>query len=143
MGGEKTCPICGKTVKNVTVQNKEITKSDIRDNKAISIFSYIGPLFIIPMVVGNKRKSVFARYHSKQGMCLLGLEIGYILCVIVLRRILRFIPIFGNIATSFLYMSMIIMPLLNVKGILTVVGKKIEFLPIINKLDFIKNFINR
>ena len=61
MGDEKTCPICGKTVKNVTVQNKEITKSDIRDNKAISIFSYIGPLFIIPMVVGNKRKSVFAR----------------------------------------------------------------------------------
>lgn len=41
---------------------------DIDDNKALAILSYIGILFLVPMLAAPK--SQFAQYHAKQGMIL-------------------------------------------------------------------------
>lgn len=41
---------------------------DVEDNKAITYLSYLGLLFLVPMLA--KRESKFAQFHSKQGLVL-------------------------------------------------------------------------
>ena len=43
-------------------------KKDIDDNKVIAMLSYIGILFLIPML--TKKESNFCQAHAKQGMVL-------------------------------------------------------------------------
>jgi hypothetical protein len=43
-------------------------QKDIQDNKAITYLSYIGLLFLVPMLA--KKESKFAMFHAKQGLIL-------------------------------------------------------------------------
>ena len=42
--------------------------NDVEDNKAITYLSYLGLLFLVPMLV--KKDSPFAQFHAKQGLVL-------------------------------------------------------------------------
>lgn len=48
-------------------------KSDVEQNKAVSILSYIGILFLVPLLAAPK--SPFAQFHARQGMVLFIAEI--------------------------------------------------------------------
>ncbi len=42
--------------------------NDVEENKAISYLSYLGLLFLVPMLA--KKESKFAQFHAKQGLVL-------------------------------------------------------------------------
>lgn len=44
------------------------SSNDVEENKAITFLSYLGLLFLVPMLV--KKDSPFAQFHSKQGLVL-------------------------------------------------------------------------
>lgn len=48
---------------------------DIAENKAIAAISYLGILFLIPLLA--KKDSPYAQFHAKQGLALFVLEVIY------------------------------------------------------------------
>lgn len=44
------------------------SEKDLKENKIFGILSYIGPLFLIALLM--KKESPFAQFHAKQGMVL-------------------------------------------------------------------------
>lgn len=82
------CPYCGASFGEPQaaspVQQKapsesdhtaEYEQDDIKENKAISVLSYFGPLFIVPLIATPNSK--FARFHANQGLVLFALELIY------------------------------------------------------------------
>ena len=66
------------TVKKSTTAKKAVNQKDIEENKTITILSYLGILFVIPMLL--KPKSEFVKFHVKQGLVLtIGWFIGMVL----------------------------------------------------------------
>ncbi len=65
-------------------------KKDIDENKIIACLSYIGILFLIPLLV--KKDSKFCQEHAKQGLVLFlaGIALGIISMVPVLGWIIGF-----------------------------------------------------
>lgn len=59
---------------------------DVSDNKAIACLSYIGILFLVPLLA--KKDSRFAQFHAKQGMVLF-------IVWVVAYFVLAVIPIIG------------------------------------------------
>jgi len=89
------------------------TDKDIQENKIIALLSYIGILFLIPLLV--KKDSKFAKFHAKQGLVLF---IGWFLV---------WIPVIGWI----LWVGVLI---LSILGIMNVLSGKYAELPIIGDL---------
>ena len=66
---------------------------DVADNKLVAALSYIGILFLVPLLV--KRDSPFAQFHAKQGL---------VLCVaFFIGSFVFWIPLFGWIAGLVLF----------------------------------------
>lgn len=104
-------------------QNQQTAPSakDIEENRAITYLSYLGLLFLVPMLV--KKDSPFAQFHAKQGLVLavawfLGsflvpvLGLGFLVFVFVLvlsimglvnvsKGEMKELPIVGDLAKKF------------------------------------------
>lgn len=98
---------------------EKITQKEDSIN-AMAIFSYLGLLFLIPLLAAKDDE--FAQYHAKQGMvlCIAGI-IGYFVSAI---------PVIGWILAPFVTLIWLIFSILGIVNI--VKGKKKE-LPIIGK----------
>lgn len=70
-----------------------ITGSRGGDSKLFGALSYLGPLFLLPMIF--KREDKFAGFHAKQGMILFIFNI--------LSRFLRRVPVLGALMKLFRY----------------------------------------
>ena len=122
----------------MTDYTDSFSPEDIRAHKDISIFSYIGFLFIIPLFM--KRNSPFARFHANQGLVLFILEI----CLSVVKRIVNFVFSisglgFMNIPINFVFTIISILCLvLIVIGIMNLVNGRAKELPFIGKIRFIR-----
>lgn len=91
--------------------------NDIKENKAIAILSYIGILFLIPLLA--KKESKFAQFHAKQGLVIFIVEvIGMFL-----------IPLFG--LGALINLAALIFSII---GIVNTVGGKMSKLPLIGDL---------
>lgn len=85
--GVQFCPSCGTATEkkadetsgksfadsvadlnNTADTTAEFDTKDIEDNKVMALLSYIGPLFLVPMLAAPNSK--FARYHTNQGLVL-------------------------------------------------------------------------
>ena len=77
--GEKECSNCSNEKFNeffeTKDETKDYTKKDIKDNKAMAILSYFGPLVLLPFFTAGESK--FAMFHAKQGMTLFIIWIVY------------------------------------------------------------------
>ncbi|MCL2434128.1 MAG: zinc ribbon domain-containing protein [Clostridia bacterium] len=60
-------------------------QKDIEDNKLMAILAYFGPLVFVPWFVAPNSK--FAKFHSRQGMKLFAVWVGYIILSIILSFI--------------------------------------------------------
>ena len=84
--GAAFCPSCGSPIgaaekqsaqegglvdqfKNTKDYTDQFDPTDIAQNKALSILSYIGPLVLIPIFCAKHSK--FARFHANQGLVVL------------------------------------------------------------------------
>lgn len=90
--GVKFCPSCGTAtdegahepsgksfadsvadLNNTADTTAEFDAKDIEDNKVMALLSYIGPLFLVPMLAASHSK--YARYHANQGLMLFLAEV--------------------------------------------------------------------
>lgn len=94
-------------------------KKESGDN-VIAILSYIGILFLIPMLAAKDNE--FAQYHAKQGLVLFIAEIA--------TALIAWIPILGWIIGLIAWITWLI---LAITGITNVLGGKKKPLPLIGK----------
>ncbi len=92
-----------------------------QDKDLIAILSYLGILFLIPLLVGKDKP--FVKFHAKQGLVLFIAEIA--------TTLITWIPIIGWIGGPILYIIWIVFSII---GIVNVVSGKQAPLPIIGKL---------
>jgi len=116
-------------VNNVVDETTQMDPQDIESNKVISLFSYLGILFLIPLLAAKDSK--YARFHANQGLVLFLAEI----VVNIVGIILAFIPIIGAIL---LFVLEIIVLVLVIMGIVNSITGKAKELPIIGKIKIIK-----
>lgn len=64
----KSEPIAEHAPSATPVEHDVFDAKDIEENKWITCLSYIGLLFLIPLLL--KRESAFAQFHAKQGLVL-------------------------------------------------------------------------
>ncbi len=88
----KFCPACGTEVKDAP-KAEGYCENDIKENKIFALLSYIGPLFLVPVLAAPKSK--YARFHANQGLVLFLAEIIIAIPLKVLDWLNGFI--FGNL----------------------------------------------
>lgn len=71
-----------QTVAPAVEAKRSFDPKDIADNKFVAALSYIGLLFLVPLLV--KKDSPFSQFHAKQGL---------VLCIAFF--LLSFVPVLG------------------------------------------------
>ncbi len=109
---------------------------DIQENKVIALLSYLGILFLVPLLA--KKDSPFAQFHAKQGLVLFVVFILFIImCAIII--VLAWMPYIGWIfGTIFMVIPplgglfFLIMPIL---GIVNCVNGNANKMPLIGQFS--------
>lgn len=116
-------------VNNVVDETAQMDPQDIENNKVISLFSYIGILFLIPLLAA--KDSRYARFHANQGIIL------FIFAIIVniVIAILGLIPVVGLIIGWVLSIAELVLLII---GIVNAVTGKAKELPLIGKIKILK-----
>lgn len=108
---------------------KKINTDDAKNNP-MGVFSYLGILFLIPLLLCEKNK--FVRFHVNQGIVLFIFEIA---CSLV-SGFLIFIPILGMILVTFVSILSIVFAIL---GIVNVCKNEKKELPLIGGIKILKD----
>jgi len=111
-------------------ENKEILPFNAKNKKVYALFSYLGILVIVPLLL--KRNDSFVKFHAKQGLGLFIAEIIWIVFAKLLFFIIPFLMVFIN---PLVYIGFIV---LMVIGIGSALKETQRPLPVI--ADFIKKF---
>lgn len=106
---------------SVPVQEGEKVVGTTEHNKLMGVLAYLGILVVIPLLVA--KDDPFVKFHVKQGLVLLIIEVGWWLLVMSLYFLLMLMPLF-----QFAIFVFIIIGIVNVAR-----GKQKE-------LPFIGNF---
>lgn len=105
------------------------------NDKVFGVLSYIGFLWIIPLVAG---KTEYTRFHANQGLVLFLAEIVLGIVVGIVSFILAFIPfvgwIGGLLGTAVSILSLVFMIL----GIVNAAQGEMKELPVIGGIKIIK-----
>jgi len=113
---EKKKTTARKTTKK-TEPKKNKESKDIKENKIITILSYLGILFIVPLLL--KPNSKFAKFHAKQGLVL---TISWMVAMVLY-------PVMG---LGFLIHIAIVV--LSIMGIVNVSEGEMKKLPVVGDL---------
>ncbi|MBO4355948.1 MAG: DUF4870 domain-containing protein [Clostridia bacterium] len=106
---------------------------DIEDNKVLALFSYIGLLFLIPLLAAKDSK--YARFHVNQGIVLFIVDI----LIGVVSGVLGWIPILGILVGIVCGLAGICCLILAIIGIINAYNGKAKELPIIGKFRVLKD----
>lgn len=150
---EKVCPDCGKEVEetaantvsdladkvaelnNTADTTAEYDENDISNNKILALFSYIGILFLVPLLAAKDSK--FARFHVNQGLVLFIFELawsvvyGILFSVTFVLGLSVIVSVIGNVV-NLLFIVVAIL------GIVNAVQGKAKELPVIGKIKILK-----
>lgn len=114
-------------------------KDEVENNLKYSILSYIGPLFIVPIVNRKYKNSKYLLFHVNQGFNLFALEIFIFIVLGLLNsifvRVVTYAPVWLGIINFLFYSVVVVLMLL---GIVNAINGKSKKLPIIGKYKFIK-----
>lgn len=119
-------------VTNTADFTTEYDPKDIQDNKVMAILSYIGFLFLIPLLAAPQSK--FARFHVNQGMILFLL--GY--CVSAVFNILGAIPFIGILFSIIGWLFAVATLVFMILGIINASQGQAKELPVIGKIRLMK-----
>ncbi len=169
--GANVCPACGEPVNkaaaaanaaqnaaqnilNTADTTAEFDPADIEQNKIISLFSYLGILFLIPLLA--RPDSKYARFHVNQGIIYFIVDLAVTIILAIVSAICTSIAgaslsildlaagnlgALGVVTTILGIISFIIaIPLLilMILGIVNAVTGKAKELPIIGKFRILK-----
>lgn len=117
---------------NTKETTADFSQEDITANKVMAIFSYIGFLFIIPLLAAPN--SQFAKYHANQGIVLFIVEV----VASIVFGILGIIPIIGIITGIIYGLLGIVFFIFAVLGIINAYNGKAKELPLIGGIKLLK-----
>ena len=140
-----------KTTRKTTTRKTAAPRAGSKDaesNKGMAIISYIGILFIIPLLTGDYKKSPFLRFHTNQGFVLFLTAVALwivwsIIWAIAIRGIYRGIyysyswGAWGFMGTLS-WILWLAIAALCVIGIINAASGKMKPLPLIGKFTIIK-----
>jgi len=107
--------------------------ADIEQNKIFGVISYLGLLFLVPLIAAKQSK--FAMYHCNQGAVLFVVAVCCWIAMFVISMILHFIPILGLILSMLLHLGLFVgLAALMIIGIINAVNGKMKPLPLIGTL---------
>lgn len=139
-GDAQFCPYCGTPVNAGEVIDEEIyDPADIQSNKGLAFLSYFGILFLIPLFV--RKDSKFVRFHVNQGLVLFIFGI----IINILHRICNYVfvfyllPFLGLGIKTLLFACDVFILVLAIMGMVYALQGKAKHLPIIGKINLIKN----
>lgn len=75
-------------------ENKQATEISVDENRLMAALSYLGFLFLVPLLVGNK-KDKYVNFHLRQGIVLFIAD--------VIASFVAWIPIIGWFIALFLF----------------------------------------
>lgn len=114
-------------------------KKEVEDNMKYSILSYIGFLFLIPILSNRHKKSEYLLFHVNQGFNLFALEVFVFIIIGVLNsvfiNVMSYAPIWLSIINFVMYTIVVVLMLF---GIVNSINGKSKSLPLIGKYKFIK-----
>lgn len=111
--------------------------NDVQQNKVLSVFAYIGILFLIPLLAAPN--SPYARFHTNQGLVLFLADVIGGIAVGILTAILIWIPIVGVILVGLISAVYGIgVFVLIILGIVNAATGKAKELPLLGKIRIIK-----
>lgn len=111
--------------------------NDVQQNKVLSIFAYLGILFLVPLLAAPN--SQFARFHVNQGLVLFLFDIASGIVVGIFSVIVVWIPIVGIILIGLIGGVVSIGILIcTILGIINAATGKAKELPLIGKIKIIK-----
>lgn len=145
----KFCPSCGNKIEqgqnnyngndinqklqdlnNTNDYTANFDRNDIEQNKVLALFSYLGILFIIPLIAAPN--SPYAKFHANQGLVLFICEIAISIATGIISAIIWFV---GSLLGSLLGLVVFV---LAIVGIVNAVTGKAKELPIIGGIKIIK-----
>ena len=106
-------------------QGEEFTQDDIENNKVISLFSYIGILFLVPLLAA--RESKYAQFHVNQGLVLFLTDI--------ILGVVAAVPVIGWIVSGAGYVFTVVCAVI---GIINALQGNAKELPLIGKFRILK-----
>ncbi len=110
---------------------------DVESTKGLAWLSYIGFLFLIPMLVN--KDSPYTKFHVNQGIVLFLAEIIINVAGIVLGIALRFLPFVGGIIANLLQLALgLVCLVLVILGIVNAVQGNANRLPVIGNIELYK-----
>ncbi len=132
----KFCQSCGAAIDvNSGVFTGEVLgadKADTEKNRALGIISYIGILFIVPILMSTKSK--FARYHANQGLVIfLATVILGLICGVI--STIPFMGMIGELLSSILSLVAFVYEIL---GIVSAAKGEMKDLPVVGKFKILK-----
>lgn len=114
---------------NTPDATNQFDPADIEKNKTMAILSYLGFLFLVPLLAA--KDSPFAKFHANQGLVLFIFDI----IVTVVSTILGILPFIGWLISLLLYAVVLVFVIL---GIINAAGGKAKQLPIIGGITILK-----
>ena len=114
---------------NTPDTTNQYDSTDIENNKVFALLSYIGFLFLIPLLAA--KDSAYAKFHCNQGMILFLAEVCWNIISSILNAIL---PILGIVC----YIINLVFLALVILGIVNAVTGKAKELPVIGKYRILK-----
>ena len=99
--------------------------ADIEANKVLALLSYLGILFLVPLIAAKDSK--FARFHANQGLVMFIFEL--------ILGVVSSIPVIGLIVGAVGYLVTVVFIIL---GIVNAAGGKAKELPLIGKFKLLK-----
>ncbi len=114
--------------------------ADVAKNKGISVLSYFGLLFLVPLLAAGKT-SAYAKFHAGQGLNLFIAEVGVSLIFTIIKAIISAILGTGLVYTLINVVSIICsiaLFALFIMGLVNVCTGKMKELPLIGGIHLIK-----
>ncbi len=105
---------------NSTDTTAEYAPDDINTNRIFAVLSYLGFLFIVPLIAVPNSK--YARFHANQGLVLFIAEL--------ISSVLYMIPFVGWIAGA---AASVLLTVMSVVGIVNAIQGRAKELPVIGK----------
>ena len=119
-----------------------IDKQEAEEGKVISIFAYLGILFLIPLLAGKDNK--FAQFHANQGLLLCLASFAMWIVYSLLSLLFSPLGILGNILGMIIGLIYVVASLgilaLIIIGIINVVNLEAKPLPVIGGITLIKSY---
>jgi uncharacterized membrane protein len=126
-----------RNLNNTGEYTEQFDPADINNNKGMSILSYFGLLFLIPLLAAPQSK--FARYHVNQGIVLLIAEAIIGVASGIVAGILLIVPFVGPVISGLIYLAVSVVSLVwFITGIVNCVNGRAKDLPIIGKYRILK-----